>query len=234
MLTFLSRTHNLPPSCLHTLSGYADPPLLPIPPMSTQIPLVFTQIECYYAHPAQKLTRGLDNMITTQTDMFPHLMPPVDHPTTLFTHDKFQCYTSKQAFYIKKLQTPYSVPSHYPNGFLTVDGAYALAVYESERWGVTLINHNGTKRDAVVPMCPRCLSKNTKRRPSRFYVHCNDCRKDFTVLTGTPMQGTRVPLCKWIGLRMLKPLHLTQDQLSQALQLSVRTIASMQKKTRPQ
>ena len=48
--------------------------------------------------------------------------------------------------------------------------------------------------------CPECGSlnahvRNTKRLTPTY--HCNDCKKDFTVKTGTIMQDSKLPLSKW-------------------------------------
>ena len=47
--------------------------------------------------------------------------------------------------------------------------------------------------------CPLCGSTNvqerTTRKPQPF--RCRDCRKDFSVKTGTVMQGSNIPLTKW-------------------------------------
>ena len=47
--------------------------------------------------------------------------------------------------------------------------------------------------------CPFCGSVNVKDRPTRKPApfRCNDCRKDFSVKTGTVMQGSNLPLSKW-------------------------------------
>ena len=47
--------------------------------------------------------------------------------------------------------------------------------------------------------CPKCGSVNiqerTTRKPQAY--RCRDCRKDFSVKTGTVMQGSNIPLSKW-------------------------------------
>ena len=47
--------------------------------------------------------------------------------------------------------------------------------------------------------CPKCGSLNvqerTTRKPQPF--RCRDCRKDFSVKTGTVMEGSNLPLSKW-------------------------------------
>ena len=48
--------------------------------------------------------------------------------------------------------------------------------------------------------CPECGSLSLKarrtRKPQPF--RCSDCRKDFSVKTGTVMQASNLPLSKWV------------------------------------
>lgn len=48
-------------------------------------------------------------------------------------------------------------------------------------------------------VCPHCESRNVAARPTRKPqpFRCRDCRKDFSVTTGTLLHGTRLPLSKW-------------------------------------
>ena len=48
--------------------------------------------------------------------------------------------------------------------------------------------------------CPRCGSFSVSVRESRkpMPYHCKDCRKYFSVKTGTVMQSTKIPLRKWV------------------------------------
>ena len=47
--------------------------------------------------------------------------------------------------------------------------------------------------------CPFCDSDNVAARPTRKPApfRCYDCRKDFSVKTGTVMEGSNLPLSKW-------------------------------------
>ena len=47
--------------------------------------------------------------------------------------------------------------------------------------------------------CPRCGSTYVQERPTRKPqpFRCRDCRKDFSIKTGTVMQGSNLPLSKW-------------------------------------
>ena len=47
--------------------------------------------------------------------------------------------------------------------------------------------------------CPKCGSVNVQERPTRKPqpFRCRDCRKDFSVKTGTVMEGSNLQLSKW-------------------------------------
>ena len=82
---------------------------------------------------------------------------------------------------------------HYRNGMSLVEAVRAFddeiaveRMFIDARWS------NGIA-------CPFCGSVNVKARPTRKPApfRCNDCRKDFSVKTGTVMQGSNLPLSKW-------------------------------------
>ena len=58
--------------------------------------------------------------------------------------------------------------------------------------------------------CPSCGSLNVKDRPTRKPApfRCNDCRTDFSVKTGTVMQGSNLPLSKWALAAFLMTTNL--------------------------
>jgi transposase-like protein len=67
------------------------------------------------------------------------------------------------------------------------DAEAARLFLESKRW------HEGAA-------CPCCNSKNVlglTRKRSRFY-HCRDCRRQFSVRTGTIFENSNIPLDKWL------------------------------------
>ena len=47
--------------------------------------------------------------------------------------------------------------------------------------------------------CVKCGSTNIQTRPTRKpqSFRCRDCRKDFSIKTGTVMQGSNIALSKW-------------------------------------
>ena len=58
--------------------------------------------------------------------------------------------------------------------------------------------------------CPECGSINIQERPTRKPqpFRCRDCRKDFSVKTGTVMQGSNLPLSKWALAAFLMTTNL--------------------------
>ena len=63
----------------------------------------------------------------------------------------------------------------------------AVAWLEKERWGNT-------------PICPHCggIDKVVKRKGKKFTWMHNDCRKEFTVKTGTIMHSSKLPVRYWL------------------------------------
>ena len=84
----------------------------------------------------------------------------------------------------------------------------------AERWFVETRWPNG-------PVCPKCDSKNVQERPTRKPqpYRCRDCRKDFSVKTGTLMQSSNLKLDVWAiaiyllatGLKGVSSMHLHRD-----------------------
>ena len=58
--------------------------------------------------------------------------------------------------------------------------------------------------------CPACGSMNVQPRPSRKPqpFRCRDCRKDFSVKTGTVMEGSNLSLSKWAWASFLMTTSL--------------------------
>ena len=81
----------------------------------------------------------------------------------------------------------------YRKGITLIDAVERFATVEqAEVWFV------GQRwPDGVV--CPGCQSKNVQARPSRKPqpFRCRDCRKDFSVKTGSLLHSSNIPLNKW-------------------------------------
>lgn len=73
------------------------------------------------------------------------------------------------------------------------DESAAVEFLERRRWGDE-------------PACPRCgsdsvyqmTSKQTGERQANFRWRCRDCKKQYTVRTGTVMEDSRIPLYIWM------------------------------------
>src|SRR5574337_775963 len=80
------------------------------------------------------------------------------------------------------------------------------------------------------PICPHCDAENVTPRKKvvdrmRKY-HCNTCNRDFTVLTGTIFEASKMPLPKWfmlITLMLNAPKGISSMQLSRDLALTYKT-----------
>ena len=90
--------------------------------------------------------------------------------------------------------------------------ASAKAPGRADRKGITLIEAIemfSTKEQAEAwfvaqrwpdgVVCPFCQSKNVQERKTRKPqpYRCRDCRKDFSVKTGTVLHSSKIPLTKW-------------------------------------
>lgn len=79
------------------------------------------------------------------------------------------------------------------------DAQSAIEFLEKERWP-----------DGAI--CPHCESPRTTHLPKYNRHQCNDCRKQFTVRTGTIFQNSRVPLNKWLYAMFL--IHISRKGIS--------------------
>jgi len=79
------------------------------------------------------------------------------------------------------------------------DNASARKWLEEIRWGVDGERH-----------CPVCGSLKTKAVPNEkpMPYHCGDCRKYFSVKTGTVMQSSKIGLQKWVIAMYLMSTNL--------------------------
>lgn len=68
-----------------------------------------------------------------------------------------------------------------------------------------------------VPKCPYCESERSTRRKDGLRIKCHGCNKSYTVLVGSIMESTKLPLVKWFAAMCLM-LHAKKGISS--LQLS--------------
>ncbi len=82
-------------------------------------------------------------------------------------------------------------------------------------------------RWAGKPVCPRCASDSiTPLKRRKFFYHCNKCNRDFTVLMGTIMEGSKLPLPKWfylIGLMLHSRKGIAAMKLSSMMGVTYKT-----------
>ena len=97
-----------------------------------------------------------------------------------------------------------------PNTTETEDAATTLL--EHWRWGTT-------------PICPHCRSERTDRIPSGKPMphRCRDCRRHFSVKTGTIMHNSKLPLTAWIIGSWYVQQGCTSVQLADELGIGIKT-----------
>ena len=106
---------------------------------------------------------------------------------------------------------------------ITVSTFEFLQRFPNEQTAIEYIEGRRWKNGSVV--CPHCEGTRTTRAKQNYqYHHCNDCRKRFTVRTGTIFERSHIPLDKWLfamyilqtsrkgvsSLQLSKELGLTQ------------------------
>jgi transposase-like protein len=72
--------------------------------------------------------------------------------------------------------------------------------------------------------CPRCNGRQVWRMDDRgrCEYRCIGCRYHFSLLTGTVLQGTRLPLTKWVLAIALLKIGISSRALARELQVSQR------------
>lgn len=72
--------------------------------------------------------------------------------------------------------------------------------------------------------CPRCHTHRAWRMDDRGRCdyRCKACRYHFSLLTGTALQGTRLPLTKWVLAVALFKIGISSHALARELQVSQR------------
>lgn len=85
------------------------------------------------------------------------------------------------------------------------------------------------------PRCPYCNSGQTSNRRDALRRHCNGCNRSFTVLVGTIMEATKLPLPKWfaaICLILNAKKGISSLQLARDLGVNKNTAWYLQKRIR--
>lgn len=112
---------------------------------------------------------------------------------------------------------------------LPADESAAYLLFEQVRWsdGQPCPHCGATGRHMfITPQNGTARATRTGSMSQRRVWKCHDCRRQFTVLTGTFLAGTRVPLRKWIKLvcRLCERRPWTYRQLASGVGVSVRTV----------
>lgn len=86
-----------------------------------------------------------------------------------------------------------------------------------------------------VPTCPYCSSTRSSRRQDGLRHKCHGCNKSFSVLVGSIMESTKLPLVKWFAAMCLI-LHakkgISSLQLSRDIGVNKNTAWYLQKRIR--
>ena len=70
--------------------------------------------------------------------------------------------------------------------------------------------------------CPHCDSERTSRMKDSQYHQCKDCRKKFTVRTGTIFERSHIPLDKWLyGMYILQTARKGVSSLQLSKELGI-------------
>jgi len=99
---------------------------------------------------------------------------------------------------------------------------------EAQRWPDGARCPFCEKQDTVspAPMMSKPSKKNPVSKPVHDFYHCRECRKRFTVCTGTVMERSHIPLAKWmLGFRLMAASKkgMSAHQLGRMLGLSYKS-----------
>ena len=86
-----------------------------------------------------------------------------------------------------------------------------------------------------IPTCPYCNSTHTVNRKNILRHKCYDCNRSFTVLIGTIMEATKLPLPKWFAAMTLilnAKKGISSLQLARDLDVNKNTAWYLQKRIR--
>lgn len=99
-----------------------------------------------------------------------------------------------------------------------------LKLYPDEKSAISYLEKRRWKDEIE---CPHCSSNRTSRQKDYRYHQCKDCRKKFTVRTGTIFERSHISLEKWLytmyllqtsrkdvsSLQLSKELNITQKSV---------------------
>jgi transposase-like protein len=85
------------------------------------------------------------------------------------------------------------------------------------------------------PICPYCQSDKASKRKNDFRYKCLRCNRSFSVLVGTILEGTKLPIIKWliaVGLILNAKKGISSLQLSRDLGINKNSAWYLQKRIR--
>ena len=84
------------------------------------------------------------------------------------------------------------------------------------------INYLESRRWSSGIVCPHCEGERTSRMKDSQYHQCKDCRKKFTVRTGTIFERSHIPLDKWLyGMYILQTARKGVSSLQLSKELGI-------------
>ena len=85
------------------------------------------------------------------------------------------------------------------------------------------------------PVCPYCQSNEASKRKNEFRYKCLRCNRSYSVLIGTVMEATKLPIIKWlmaIGLILNAKKGISSLQLARDIGVNKNTAWYLQKRIR--
>lgn len=85
------------------------------------------------------------------------------------------------------------------------------------------------------PICPYCHHDKASKRKNEFRYKCLKCNRSFSVLVGTILEATKLPIIKWlmaVGLILNAKKGISSLQLSRDLGINKNTAWYLQKRIR--
>ena len=77
-----------------------------------------------------------------------------------------------------------------------------------------------------IPQCPDCLSLTISKTQNTYEYHCNRCNKNFSVLTDTIFEETRLPLPDWfliIAIMLNSPMGVSAKEIQRLTGVTYKT-----------
>ena len=105
------------------------------------------------------------------------------------------------------------------NDGITISTFQFFQRYPNEQ---TALDYMEGRRWSTGVTCPHCDSERTSRMKDSQYHQCKDCRKKFTVRTGTIFERSHIPLDKWLyGMYILQTARKGVSSLQLSKELGI-------------